>query len=1644
MYNDVQKSFDGCWTVTGTKNRPVIPQIITPNITWFQYNGTEVYTGAMTTKWTYQYYAYGMRNHQTFWVTKAKPHRPIRYEMYGYDMMLGSYYDHYVLEYITFEIWNGDEEIFELPQGIQCYNWTNSLSSSLIANPMQEFTAFTPDNAINAVERYEEYKIKHNKSDIASEEESKKRHHIFKHNIRYIHSHNRKNESFKLKENHFLDMSKEELAVYHGSLEKDTKKHKGIIDIAKHEKHTERSSPPNEDDIPDEVDWRDFGAVSHVKGQGICGSCYAITAAGAAEGAWYRQTGRLVEVSPQQLVDCSWGYGNHGCKGGHYAAALSWIYVHGISTDKSYGKYLGQEGYCHFNDTWFGAKIDGFAYIQPWNKTALKRAVAKYGPVAVSVNAAPLSFQFYSHGVYSDPKCSPNHTHHSALVIGYGNQNGQDYWLLKNSWSNTWGENGYIKISMDNDLCGVTEYPVAVVVHHPQFRMSPKIKIEADLNSDDRDKGKQKLKSDKSKANQLLKPHKEDVSAETDLSENPPKKPKMKTSSTEVGSMRPKMPVANKTTRNVSHDLDSNQSQNNLKIPNSQTDTTTPGLSQSPLNKPKSRPTQKKLKSKHARKPASKQSTHNATELPMKGGVSKDVNNVSDNKAQNNHKLKDEEDDFDESEKPTEKQEFKTTPLITPSPEKKLHPGKSEKVKLNKDADNSSNRKTPNSHKLQDDEDDYEFNESKNPTQKQESETTPLATSSQKESNNINSQDLKQSSQKKYRNKYDEFDDDNLNKPTQKATGYTTLNGLSTGKTNANHQSKNASGDFDEDESNEPTKSVNSDISTETSTKPAPKYKSRNKEDDLDDLDPDFHKTSTSEDEEELELNLIKNKPTQSSRDMESDHMQASLNNNANQSMTYLTNSNVDVSQLYVNQTKLANEETEGDIYDLGSEQPTLPAHHKTRIQTHGSEIEGSGNLNIARNVSELNNEVMELRKFLSNYKLNSKSHGKSLNGTDSSAIRPGQDDSSHQNPMPIQSSIYGTQNQSRTNSQEVTNFDKSQNVTSSIESKDVFTVAEKALFGLTQGAAVLSVSLGKKNDDSPRQSVQATKPVKPVSRLPFVGLHIMDAHTGNNENTDEIEDMETISRSELNTTEGSGHTDESENIEENKSNRDSEAETKPTSFGSTTKAKKFPADQLPPILQYAGNLYHQVLKDERYQANDREKQNVLTHQKHIHHIVKKMEDAAAYITTHKPTLNPENVGMYGNEDKPSIQPKRPTILGTKKYVISRATESINTIRLFTTSASSNTNNNTNFDDSSLFGENKLHLKVKNKNKMRLDDRQEGEGNGDTSSKYNGHRSTNYKGFYLSQEEGHASKNEKDGRMILKNNSNSGFREKVKAESKAKEVKHRKKEAFFETAQKEAVEKSNNSKKVTVNERSKQMQKGKSKTQKHFSENKKQLYNKQKSEVAKEEYNRGKTLAVAKMSKHKNYHPIVKTYENSRRKPNHQKKKIKNTKNLAQEEKNSLITLNKLENKIGHAKHNELKSKNTTKKNKNAAKLSNLEKAAKESMTNLYSRIDKMVAEKRKRDEKITKNSIANKKNTTNQGKKSNASRIQNYPPNTSLNVPALALTPIQQTLQQNTRQEIVPSLLIKNAPRTVPQNYTMSSNHGRNINSSYEQQNFG
>ncbi|XP_032230875.2 counting factor associated protein D isoform X4 [Nematostella vectensis] len=437
-------------------------------MTDFKFAGYEVYHGASTAKWEYRYLAFGLMNAHTIWVTTADPPRPVRYEMKGYDNLLASYYDNYVLEYISFEEWKPDLDRFELPKGSECYNLSHSFDRHFVSNPMQEFMSYGKVDF--AIERmYRKYQGQHNKQ-YDSEHEVSKRKHIFRHNMRYIRSINRKNLKYKLAPNHFVDLTDGEYDQHKGIKPDTSTNHTGGVPLQPHHrKYSNMSHVLQRVDVPDELDWRDYGAVSPVRGQGICGSCYALAAVGAVEGAYFMKTGKLKELSAQQVIDCSWGSGNRGCKGGYYNKAMSWIYLHGIASAESYGPYLGQEGTCRIEGLRRAAAIDAFAFVPKYNNTALKISVARFGPAVVSINENPLSLKFYSWGLYDDPECDSSSSVHSVLVVGYGVEDGEPYWLVKNSWSTTWGMDGYIKIAWKRNTCGVTRNPVVALIKHTTF-----------------------------------------------------------------------------------------------------------------------------------------------------------------------------------------------------------------------------------------------------------------------------------------------------------------------------------------------------------------------------------------------------------------------------------------------------------------------------------------------------------------------------------------------------------------------------------------------------------------------------------------------------------------------------------------------------------------------------------------------------------------------------------------------------------------------------------------------------------------------------------------------------------------------------------------------------------------------------------------------------------------------------------------------------------------------------------------------------------------------------------------------------------------------------------------------------------------------
>jgi C1A family cysteine protease len=212
---------------------------------------------------------------------------------------------------------------------------------------------------------------------------------------------------------------------------------------------------------PSSIDWRNKGAVTSVKDQGQCGSCWTFSATGAVEGAWAISKGQLIDLSEQELVDCATGisYGSHGCNGGQMEGAFKFIIENGQCSLSSY-PYTAKDGSCQKCSA--VAHISSCSDVKPNDQISLKAAVAMQ-PVAVAIEADTRYFQSYSGGVLTSTSCGTT-LDHGVLIVGYGTENGQDYWLVKNSWGTSWGMGGYVKIaksSSTNDpgVCGVAMDP---------------------------------------------------------------------------------------------------------------------------------------------------------------------------------------------------------------------------------------------------------------------------------------------------------------------------------------------------------------------------------------------------------------------------------------------------------------------------------------------------------------------------------------------------------------------------------------------------------------------------------------------------------------------------------------------------------------------------------------------------------------------------------------------------------------------------------------------------------------------------------------------------------------------------------------------------------------------------------------------------------------------------------------------------------------------------------------------------------------------------------------------------------------------------------------------------------------------------------
>jgi len=225
---------------------------------------------------------------------------------------------------------------------------------------------------------------------------------------------------------------------------------------------------------PDSVDWVSHGAVTPIKNQGQCGSCWSFAATGAIEGAYFISTGSLLSVSEEDLVQCSYLRTvppNLGCSGGQSYNAFNWVKSNGIASEAAYpyDSGGGTTGSC---DTSKRDKpvvtlssyvsVGHWSTLWPWGhyENDMLSAVAQQ-PVAVAIEADKDAFQLYKSGVLDKSDCGTT-LDHAVLVVGYGHDaaSGKDYWKVKNSWGATWGEEGYVRIVRGSNMCGIGKQPV--------------------------------------------------------------------------------------------------------------------------------------------------------------------------------------------------------------------------------------------------------------------------------------------------------------------------------------------------------------------------------------------------------------------------------------------------------------------------------------------------------------------------------------------------------------------------------------------------------------------------------------------------------------------------------------------------------------------------------------------------------------------------------------------------------------------------------------------------------------------------------------------------------------------------------------------------------------------------------------------------------------------------------------------------------------------------------------------------------------------------------------------------------------------------------------------------------------------------------
>jgi C1A family cysteine protease len=319
-------------------------------------------------------------------------------------------------------------------------------------------------NAEDIAMSFDEFVAEYNRVYSADDYEHRKK--IYEKNVEAINTINREDRPFTLGINEFADVSNEEFRTSHFGVVHPKKR--GFLESenkpSSYLGHHAYSGSP----LPDSVDWTELGAVTNVKDQGQCGSCYAFSATGALEGRYEVKSGKLVSFSEQQIVDCSSESGNQGCDGGLMDFVFQYVSDAGICTEEGYPYDASVHDRCESTSctpALTPGQVKGYIDVHPQDESALKEALSE-GPVAVAIEADETIFQFYTGGVLTG-KCGAD-LDHGVLAVGYGTdaKSGEEYWKVKNSWGSGWGDNGYIYLTRrakGPGECGIllqASYPV--------------------------------------------------------------------------------------------------------------------------------------------------------------------------------------------------------------------------------------------------------------------------------------------------------------------------------------------------------------------------------------------------------------------------------------------------------------------------------------------------------------------------------------------------------------------------------------------------------------------------------------------------------------------------------------------------------------------------------------------------------------------------------------------------------------------------------------------------------------------------------------------------------------------------------------------------------------------------------------------------------------------------------------------------------------------------------------------------------------------------------------------------------------------------------------------------------------------------------